>query len=115
MIGGQKGHAQAGNIERGGVIPRAIPATGRAMQPRTPIDGFFPVVERRGAIGVGGFATVGAGVRGAARLNLACPDPKEMTLVLEHAPQLASHRRVVPPVPPPSSHPSTTPFGFEGG
>src|SRR5260221_73432 len=58
---------------------------------------------------------MGARVGGAARLDLACPDSKEMTLVREHAPQLPSHCRVVPPVPPPSPNPSTVPFGFEGG
>src|SRR5258708_39332941 len=99
MIGNQKGEAETSNIETGCVIACPIPATRGTDQPRTPICCLFTMFSCRGAIGVGGFATVGARVRGAARLDLACPDPKEMALVLEHPPPLPPHGRAVPPVP----------------
>ena len=60
-----------------------------------------------------GLVTVRAGVGGAARLDLARPDPQQMTLVLEHAPELASHRGSVAPVAEASAHASPTSFGLE--
>ncbi len=62
-----------------------------------------------------GLATMGAGVRGATRLDLAGSDAKQMALVLEHAPQLAAHRRVVPPIAPAPANAPTPALAFERG
>src|SRR5260221_1098895 len=58
---------------------------------------------------------MGAGVRRPARFDLTRSDAKEMTFILEHAPQLTADGRRVPPVPPPPTHATAAPFGFERG
>jgi len=59
--------------------------------------------------------TMGTGVRGATRLHLAGSDAQQMALVLEDAPQLAAHRRIVAPVAKAPANVSPAPFGFERG
>jgi hypothetical protein len=59
--------------------------------------------------------TMGAGVRGAARLDLTRTDAKEMTLVLQDTPELTSYGGIVAPIPPPPAHATAWPFRFEGG
>src|SRR5260221_11245423 len=54
-----------------------------------------------------------AGVRGAARLYLACPDAKQIAFVLEHPPQFPSYGRIVPPVAPASAHASPPLLRFQ--
>src|SRR5258708_12755182 len=58
---------------------------------------------------------MGAGVRGATRLDLAGSDAKQMAFVLEHAPQLASHGGVVPPIAPAPANAPAPALGFERG
>src|SRR5258708_1643873 len=117
MIGEEKSQAQPRNVETGRIITRAIPlARGVATtEPGSPIHGFLAIRGGRGEIGLGRLATTRAGVRGTARLDLAGSDPKQMTLVLEHAPQLPSYRGIVAPIAKASPDASTAPFGFERG
>ena len=49
------------------------------------------------------------------RFDLACSNTEQMTLVLEHTPQFASHGRIVAPIPKTTPDTSATPFGFERG
>src|SRR5712692_6064089 len=95
-----QGGPKAGNIERGGIVSGAIPATAgvRASEPGSPlIDG--PEVSGR-AIGVGRLTATRAGMRGLARLLPFQPDASQVAFVSEHAPQLASNLRIVAPIPP---------------
>ena len=50
-----------------------------------------------------------------ARLDLTRSHAEEMAFILEHAPELASHRRIVAPVPKAPPHATAPPFGFERG
>src|SRR5712692_4854158 len=56
-----------------------------------------------------------ARVRGAACLHLTRPEPKQIALVLEHPPYLASHRGIVAPIAKAPPNASATSFGFECG
>src|SRR5260370_24556165 len=49
------------------------------------------------------------------RFDLACSNTEQMTLVLEHTPQFASHGRIGAPIPKTTPDTSATPFGFERG
>ena len=95
-----QGGSKAGNVEGGGIVSGAIPATGgvRASEPGSPIID-RPEVSRR-AIGVGRLTTTRAGMRGLARLLPFQPDARQVAFVSEHAPQLASNLRIVAPIPP---------------
>src|SRR5260221_2226887 len=117
MIGEEKSQAQPRNVEGSGVIARAVPQTRgiATTQPGRPLQRLLAISFGWRAIGVCGLATMGAGVRGATRLDLARSDAKQMALVLEHAPQLAAHRRVVPPIAPPPTNPLAPALGFERG
>jgi hypothetical protein len=117
VIGEQKGHAQTGNIERGRVISCAIPQAGRiaTTEPRSPFHRLLAVSRGWGAIRFGRPMTMGAGMCCPARLDLTRSHAQEMAFILEHPPELASHRRIVAPVPKAPPHASTAPFGFERG
>ena len=56
-----------------------------------------------------------ARVRRATRLHLASPYTKQMTFVLQDAPQLPSNGRVIAPVPEAPTHPTASPNRLEGG
>src|SRR5712691_2247062 len=115
MIGEEKSQAEPGNVEGSGVIARAVPQTPgiATTQPGRPLQRFLAISFGCREIGVCGLATLGAGVRGATRLDLAGSDAKQMAFVLEHAPQLASHGGVVPPIAPPPANAPAPALGFE--
>src|SRR5260221_13481098 len=117
MIGEEKSQAQPRNIEGSGVIARAVPqARGIATtQPGSPLQRLLAISFGGRAIGVCGLATMGAGVRGATRLDLAGSDAKQMAFVLEHAPQLASHGGVVSPIAPAPANAPTPALAFGRG
>lgn len=112
----EKGHAESGDVEAGGLVSRSVPATRRvlAAQPWSPIAGFLAISPGwRGKRSCRRVA-VRARVRRAAWLYLACPYPRHITLVREHAPHLPPHGRVITPVAEPAAHSSPTPGGFQG-
>src|SRR5258708_35384830 len=113
VIGEQKGHAQARNIERGSVITGSVPhARGIATtQPGSPIAGLLAISQSRGKIGFCRLVTMGTGVRGAASFYLARADPEQMAFVFEHPPHLPAHGGIVGPVAAPPAHASATSLG----
>src|ERR1051326_2114655 len=112
MSSKEQSKAEPGDIQAGGVIPRAIPqALGVfTAQPGSPVQGLATVGQGWGGKSASRLVAVRAGVGGATRLHLPGADPQEQTLVAEHAPELPAHGRVIPPVAPASPHAPTTPF-----
>src|SRR5260221_3781711 len=115
MIGEEKSQAQPRHVEGSGVIARAVPQTlGIATtQPGRPLQRLLAISFGWRAIGVCGLATMGAGVRGATRLDLTGSDAKQMAFVLEHPPQLASHGGGVPPIAPAPANAPAPALAFE--
>src|SRR5436309_10378682 len=112
----EKGHAEGGDVEAGGVVSCSVPATRRilAAQPWSPIVGFLAISFGWRSKSSCRRVAVRARVRCAAWLYLACPYPCQITLVREHAPHLPPHCRVIPPVAEAAAHSWPTPDGFQG-
>src|SRR5262245_29224704 len=82
--------AQAGDIERSGVVSGAIPETARlgTAQPGSPVID-HPTMGR-GCVRVRRAATARAYVRGVAGLLPFQADASEKTLIAQHAPELST-------------------------
>ena len=80
--GEEQGQTEPGDIEAGGVIPRAVPQALQVLtaQPGTPVQRLLAVGRGRGGKGAGRLVAVRAGVGGPARLHLSGPDPSRAHL-----------------------------------
>ena len=113
----EQSQAEAGDIQAGGVIARAVPLTLRvlAAQPEFPVQRLLAVGWDRGGKGPGRLVAARAGVGSPMRLNLSGADAQEATFVAEHPPELPAHGRVVAPVPPASAHATAAALGAQRG
>jgi len=111
---GQEGYTEPRDIDRRAVVPVSIVGTVRTHQPAPPFHGIGSMVYARRAIGVGGLAAAGAGVRGATGLFRAEAYAQEVAFVPQDVPDLCADGRVVAPVAPLAAHAFAPPGGFEG-
>src|SRR5258708_29524686 len=85
-----------------------------ATEPLPPFNRCLAILLRWRVIRFRRVTTVGTGVRRPTGLHLTRPDAEQMTFVLEHAPHLAAHRRIVPPVAKTPANALPASFRFEG-
>src|SRR5262245_45340937 len=92
--------AQAGNVQRGRIIPGAIPETLRigAGKPGSPVANGAAMM--RGSVGVGWFPAPRAGMRGMTRVLPLQANSHKETFVAQDTPQFPAHLGIVAPIPP---------------